>query len=280
MNLNAPTASASIFSFSLSPIHIAKICTVAYNDSMRILTAAEMRACDERTALEQDQSLHQLMERAGEAVARFVLLQYPLARRITILCGKGNNGGDGMVAARYLIAEGRQVVTILLAEPGQLQGAARRACDQLAENPLVVTSEADFAREEIRAHFTQTDVFLDAIFGTGFRPPLQGLPLAVREALKQSSAPVLAVDLPSGWDADATGFQMQPVVRADSVLTFTAPKLAHVFGALTGVSKRGPIAVAPIGSPDTAILSSAGLHWTGAAKRIVEQPRRLDANKG
>ena len=247
---------------------------------MRILTAAEMRACDERIAREHGVPLHLLMERAGEAVARFVLLQYPLARRITILCGKGSNGGDGMVAARYLIAEGRQVVTMLFAEPGQLQGAARRACDQLAENPLVLSNGGDLAREEIRAHFAQTDLFLDAIFGTGFRPPLQGLPLAVREALEQSLAPVLAVDLPSGWDADATDFQMQPVLRANSVLTFTAPKLAHVFGALTGASRRGSVAVAPVGSPDAAILSSAGLHWTGAAKYIVEPPRTLDANKG
>jgi len=247
---------------------------------MRILTAAEMRACDERTAQQHDVPLHTLMERAGEAVARFVLLEYPLARRIMVLCGKGNNGGDGMVAARYLIAEGRQVVTVLLAEPKQLQGAARRACDQLAENPIVLATEADLAREEMQAHFTQTDLFIDAIFGTGFHPPLQGLPLAVRDALEQSSAPVLAVDLPSGWDADATAFQMQPVMRADAVLTFTAPKLAHVFGALTGATKRGPLAVAAIGSPEEAILSSAGLHWTGAAKRVVEPPRRLDANKG
>ncbi len=86
---------------------------------------------------------------------------------------------------------------------------------------------------------------------------------------------MVSVDLPSGWDADATSIHAE-AFRSDAVITFTAPKLAHVFGALT----RGPIVVAPIGSPEEAIVSEAGLTWTGASKKIAEAPRALDSNKG
>ena len=247
---------------------------------MRILTAAEMRACDERTVREHGIPVHRLMENAGAAVARFVRLVYPDARRITVLCGKGNNGGDGLVAARLLAAEGCTVTTLLLAQPAQLQGAARRAFDQLPENPILITTDAELAAEPVQAHLAQTQLFLDAIFGTGFRPPLTGLPLSVRDAIARHAAPVLAVDLPSGWDADTTAFSAEPVFPADAVLTFTAPKFAHIFGALTGTNRRGPIAVASIGSPESAILSDANLHWTGASQQLVEQPRTLNSHKG
>ncbi|HEX4022902.1 MAG TPA: NAD(P)H-hydrate dehydratase [Acidobacteriaceae bacterium] len=265
-----------------NPIHstFAEILLVAYNGNMQILTTAEMRACDERTVKEHGVKNYTLMEHAGEAVARFVLQRYSSATRITILCGKGNNGGDGMVTARHLAIAGKQVVTILLAEPDQLQGSARRACDQLPENPRLLTRVADLDSPDLQACFAQTDLFIDAIFGAGFRPPLKDLPLAVCHAIAKYSVPVVAVDLPSGWDADATAMQVESVFRADAVVTFTAPKLAHVFGALTGPTKRGPIVVAEIGSPSEAIVSSAGLHWTGSAKSIVEQPRVLDGNKG
>lgn len=247
---------------------------------MQILTAAEMRACDERTVKEHGVKTYTLMEHAGEAVARFILQRYSSARRITILCGKGNNGGDGMVAARHLAIAGKQVVAILLAELDQLHGSARRACDQLPENPRLLTREADLDGADLQACFAQTDLFVDAIFGTGFRPPLKDLPLVVCHAIAQFTAPIIAVDLPSGWDADATALQAELAFRADAVVTFTAPKFAHAFGALMGPTRRGPIVVAGIGSPQDAIVSSAGLHWTGSAKQIAEQPRALDGNKG
>ncbi len=247
---------------------------------MRILTAAEMRACDERTVREHGIPIHRLMENAGAAVACFARLQYPIARKITVLCGKGNNGGDGLVAARLLAAEGCTVTTLLLAQPQQLQGAARRALDQLAENPILLLREADLASEPVRAHLAQTELFIDALFGTGFRPPLTGLALALRDTIAHHAAPVLAVDLPSGWDADTTDFTAEPVFPADSVLTFTAPKFAHIFGALTGPNHRGPIAVASIGSPEEALQSEAKLHWTGSARQLAATPRSLNAHKG
>jgi NAD(P)H-hydrate epimerase len=104
--------------------------------------------------------------------------------------------------------------------------------------------------------------------------------VALRELVAKASAPVVAVDLPSGWDADsmaqASESESDGAFRADAVVTFTRPKLAHVFGNLTA----GPVVVAEIGSPDAAVTSASGLHWAGAAKAIAERPRDANSNKG
>jgi NAD(P)H-hydrate epimerase len=98
------------------------------------------------------------------------------------------------------------------------------------------------------------------------------------------NAAVVAVDLPSGWDADSMEQRAEGAFRADAVVTFTRPKLAHVFGNLTGSSKNGgafgPVVVAEIGSPDAAVVSASGLSWAGAAKAIAERPRDVNSNKG
>ncbi|MGH9616756.1 MAG: NAD(P)H-hydrate dehydratase, partial [Acidobacteriaceae bacterium] len=111
---------------------------------------------------------------------------------------------------------------------------------------------------------------------TGFHPPLRGVAAALKDKIANLAAPVVSVDLPTGWDADSTAISAADAFRSNAVVTFTAPKLAHVFGALT----RGAIAVAQIGSPAEIAVSSAGLHWSGMSKEIIEQRRALDANKG
>ena len=89
----------------------------------------------------------------------------------------------------------------------------------------------------------------------------------------------MAVDLPSGWDADSPAQTAPKAFRADAVVTFSAPKLAHIFGHLT-TGTFGPVVVAPIGSPAEAIVCSTNLSWTGASKRIAEAPRDINSNKG
>ena len=123
------------------------------------------------------------------------------------------------------------------------------------------------------------ELLIDAVVGTGFKPPLRGLPAALRELVANSAAPVVAVDLPSGWDADSLEQAAQDAFRADAVVTFTRPKLAHAFGHLTH-STFGPVVVAEIGSPAEAVVSTNGLSWAGAAKEIAEEPREVNANKG
>src|SRR3954471_15249966 len=115
-----------------------------------------------------------LMENAGTAVVRFVLAKYPKARRITIVCGKGNNGGDGFVAARKFGDEGRRVTVILLCDPAELKGDAAEMFKRLREEPLIVRSFEDLKSEAVQLAL-KTEVIIDAILGTGFRPPVTGL---------------------------------------------------------------------------------------------------------
>ena len=127
--------------------------------------------------------------------------------------------------------------------------------------------------------FGDAALLVDAVVGTGFRPPLRGVAAAVRDLVKAFAGPVVAVDVPSGWDADSMEQECAGAYRADAVVTFTAPKLAHVFGHLT-VGTFGAVVVAEIGSPEVAVRSETGLGWTGSAKGVVEAPREVNANKG
>jgi NAD(P)H-hydrate epimerase len=249
---------------------------------MEILTSAEMGAADRRTAEQFGVPLVELMENAGTAVARFCLRRYPAARRVVVLCGKGNNGGDGFVAARVLAVAGVGVAVLLLGREDEVKGEAAAALARLrAEAPAIAIRPLD--NEAGLAAMSDTiasaELLIDAVVGTGFKPPLRGLPAALRELAAKSDAPVVAVDLPSGWDADSIGQIAQGAFRADAVVTFTRPKLSHVFGHLTSAT-FGPVVVAEIGSPAEAIQSASGLSWAGTSKAIAEQPREVNANKG
>ena len=246
---------------------------------MKILTAAEMRSADRVTTERFGVPSYELMRNAGRAVAEFVLREYPDQRHICVLCGKGNNGGDGFVAARELDAAGRRVRVLLLGYPADLKGDAKAAFEEMTLAPALAADEAALSSPEIQTLLCSSDLFLDAVVGTGFQPPLRGVAAALRDRVNALSVPVVAVDLPSGWDADARTFSVEGAFRASAVVTFTAPKLAHVSGNLTG-TVTGPIVVAPIGSPEEAIASATGLTWAGAAKAITEQPRTPDSNKG
>ncbi|HKO12786.1 MAG TPA: NAD(P)H-hydrate dehydratase [Acidobacteriaceae bacterium] len=246
---------------------------------MKILTADEMRAVDQLTTERFGVPSLELMRNAGSAVARFILREYPACRRITVLCGKGNNGGDGFVAARRLEAAGCAVRVVLLANPAELKGDAKAVFEEMGLQALVVKDEAALSSTRVQQALQSSQLILDAVVGTGFRPPLHGVAAALRDAVNALSMPVVAVDLPSGWDADDRSFTVDGAFRANAVVTFTAAKLAHVSGNLTG-NATGPIVVAPIGSPDEAITSSTGLSWSGAAKALSEKPRTPDANKG
>lgn len=249
---------------------------------MKILTAAEMRSVDQVTIERYRVPSINLMRSAGVAVAGFVLREYPERRRICVLCGKGNNGGDGFVAAAALARTGCQAHVLLLGDPSELKGDAKTAMEAAAGSQLQLISIADAAALETREAqqaLHSADLFIDAVVGTGFKPPLRGLAATLRDLVNAMQAPVVAVDLPSGWDADSREFATESAFRANAVVTFTAPKLAHVSGNLTG-SATGPIVVAPIGSPDEAITSETRLTWAGASKGVTERPRAPDSNKG
>ena len=260
---------------------------------MRIVSAAEMREIDRATSERFGVPSIALMENAGSAVARFVLSDYPQAERVGILCGKGNNGGDGYVVARKLVEAGRAVRVLLLSDPEELRGDAAvmwqnmvRALQPLKISPLIVREASGLDSSDVAEIFS-ADVIVDAILGTGFRPPVSTLYAAAIAKMNAAAAPIVAVDIPSGADADAmrspsatasrNGVVVSGQARADAVVTFTAPRPAHVFAALTS----GPTVIEPIGSPREAIVSKLKLHLsTPLDFAPLLAPRAREANKG
>ncbi len=243
---------------------------------MKIVSAAEMREIDRATSERFGVPSLTLMENAGAAVATFVESQYPRAKRIGVVCGKGNNGGDGFVAARKLHEAGKEVRVLLLAERSELRGDAAEMFTRLPIAPVTASSHEPLKAEAARAVF-DADLLVDAVLGTGFRPPVSGLYGEAIAAMNAGSAPVIAVDIPSGADADVMGEQVGAVAQADAIVTFTAPRPAHIFGNLTA----GPTVISPIGSPDEAIVSSLQLNLITAHEIApLTGPRPLEANKG
>jgi hydroxyethylthiazole kinase-like uncharacterized protein yjeF len=244
---------------------------------MKIVTASEMREIDRVTSERCNVPSLSLMENAGHAVADFVCERYPRATRIAVICGKGNNGGDGFVAARHLHLAGKVVEVVLLADSAELRGDAAHVFERLPVKPILATTEEQL-RAEFGRSFFYADLFLDALLGTGFRPPVSPLYALAIAVMNSAKKPVVAVDVPSGADSDRQQPQTgDTIVRAHTAVTFTAPKPVHVFGDLV----RRQTVIAPIGSPEGAI--QGGLNLSVVTSRDYEEflaPRPLDSNKG
>ena len=243
---------------------------------MKIVSAEEMRAIDRATSERFGVPSLTLMENAGAAVADYVLSHQAAARRIVVFCGKGNNGGDGFVVARRLHELGKKVQVILLADSADLRGDAAVMFGKLPSAAIAVHSGEELKSERVRPSL-QADLYLDAVLGTGFKPPVSGVYGDAIALMNASRVPVVAVDIPSGGDADAMGPQAGTIARADAVVTFTAPRPAHLFSLLTA----GPTVVAGIGSPEEAIVSALRLNVI-TARDIggLIGPRPAESNKG
>lgn len=243
---------------------------------MKIVTAEEMRAIDRATSERFGVPSLTLMENAGAAVAEHVLSHHGAVRRVVVFCGKGNNGGDGFVAARRLHQKGKTIQVILLADPLDLKGDAAVMYGKLPVAAIIAKSVEELKSDRVRLALP-ADLYLDAILGTGFKPPVSDLYADAIALLNVSQAPVIAVDIPSGADANALAPQSGVIARADSIVTFTAARPAHVFSLLTD----GPTYVAGIGSPDESIVSGLHLNVVTArdfASLIDERPP--ESNKG
>jgi ADP-dependent NAD(P)H-hydrate dehydratase / NAD(P)H-hydrate epimerase len=256
---------------------------------MKIVTSAEMREIDRMSGERFGVPSLTLMENAGSAVAEFALLSYPSANRFSVICGKGNNGGDGFVAARKLHEAAKEVFVILLADPAELRGDAASNFKRLPKNsaapPFDKLRAGSFAifkgweewDSTAAQAISRSDVLIDAILGSGFRPPVSGIYAKAIAKINAATAPVIAIDVPSGADVDIMGEQTGAVARADAIVTFTAPRPAHIFGSLTS----GPTVIAPIGSPNEAINSSLNLNViTPQDIAPLIGPRPRDSNKG
>ena len=189
-----------------------------------------MREVDRLTSEREGIPSATLMENAGTNLARFIEARLPTfrRRRIAVLCGKGNNGGDGFVVARHLRDSGARPDVYLFAAPEQMQGDAAENCRhwQAVGAPLhVVLSVADW--EKKKACATSAEIIVDALLGTGVVGPVRDLPAQVIQDVNgrdgKDRSVVVAVDIPSGLSAD-NGAGDGPIVNADYTITFTAPK--------------------------------------------------------
>jgi NAD(P)H-hydrate epimerase len=229
---------------------------------MEILTGEQMRNVDRRAIETMGIASLLLMESAGRGVAEALLEDYPDARDrgVLILCGKGNNGGDGLVVARHLARGGIWPDVVLLARGDELRGDAAVNLRAALASGLEVDEIANARVWSERRHLLDRPVLvLDAILGTGIKGGARGLPAAVIADLNSRDARVIALDLPSGLDGDSTEVR-GVVVRAERTYTLCRPKLPIVLGA--SAAHAGNWSVVPIGIPDSAVREErAPIEW-------------------
>src|SRR6202008_3150596 len=208
---------------------------------MKAIAATEMREVDGLTTVRWGVPSHQLMEAAGKSVAEVFLEQYGYKSakppgRVCVLCGKGNNGGDGFVVARHLKEEAEQVEVYLFAKPMELKGDAAKNYKRWREQGGNVRAiETAGQWEKVRGEALGAEVIVDALLGTGIRGAATGvvgqaiedLNRASRKATAALPAWIVAVDTPSGLPSDGEA-AAGPVVRAHLTVTFTAPKVGQL----------------------------------------------------
>ncbi len=244
---------------------------------MKALTAAEMQEVDRLTTERFAVPSHQLMENAGKTVAEVFLEQYTHRMsdppgRVAVLCGKGNNGGDGFVVARYLKEEAEQVRVYLFAKPEELRGDAAKNFQRWQEQGgevTVVQSAADW--DKAWAEVSSAEVIVDALLGTGVRGAATGLIGPAIEDVNRLScgataarpAWIVAVDTPSGLPSDGEA-AAGPVIKAHWTVTFTAPKIGQLISPQAGCC--GQLVVRGIGSPAALVeeIGKGSLRWAGA----------------
>ncbi len=216
-----------------------------------------------------------LMEGAGRAVARAAvdLVGGTYGRRAVVVAGKGNNGGDGFVAARHLDAWGVRVLVVLLDDPSGLREPAATQHARLLAGTGVRLRPFDPA--VLRRELRRADVAIDAVFGTGFRGVPEDDVADAIQALNEGGAPVVAVDIPSGVNG-TTGAVDGVAVRAELTVTFGAAKTGALL--LPGAELAGDVRVADIGFPEDLVPSAVGL--TEPADVVGVLPARAaDAHK-
>lgn len=228
-----------------------------------ILLPVEMALADRLTAEEGLFTGRALMERAGHAVAEAALIRHPAARRVAVLCGPGNNGGDGYVAARLLAGRGATVALFALGKPREGSDAALAAAD-CALDPLPL---ADFRPLE-------GDVVIDALFGAGLARSLDGDAAAVANTVKAAGVPVIAVDLPSGVSG-TTGLVAGAAFAAETTVTFARLKPGHLL--YPGRAHCGETLVADIGIPGSVIASVGAMTQENVPSAFAARLPRIEA---
>ena len=250
---------------------------------MRVLNSAQMREADRRTIEEIGIPSLVLMENAGRQVVAAIEAIHGelLEGQVAVLCGRGNNGGDGFVVARTLLQRGVEVSVFLLGSVSEVRGDARVNLEILGRLGLTVVEIADSQAWEL--HFSEVSrsaLIVDAIFGTGLNAPLTGLLETVVADVNGSGIPIVAVDLPSGLSADSHE-PMGDSIQAGMTVTLGAPKIPLVLP--PAEMRAGDIVIADIGIPAEVIDSVDGPRvelLTRTGMRALIGPRTPDSHKG
>ncbi len=254
---------------------------------MLIVSGAEMGFLDREASRRYRVPSLSLMEHAGRGVADWVDRRYWDRREsggtAFVLCGLGKNGGDGLVAARYLAEAGWKVAVVLIGDPRQLKGDALKNYKRMAGSKAVALTVfcSPSGWKEAAPAVRAPDLVIDALFGTGLSRPLEGV---YREIVRWANAnrrrvPIVSVDLPSGISSD-TGRVWGVAMRADSTVTFAFPKFGHVL--YPGCEHAGTLEVVDIGIPPLLIKQAAlksRVLEAGEMRRLLH-PRPKDSHKG
>ncbi|GAB4374228.1 MAG: NAD(P)H-hydrate dehydratase [Acidobacteriota bacterium] len=250
---------------------------------MEVLDAARMRRADAIAIDEYGIPGLVLMEHAGLRTAEVMADEIDALgeRPVTVVCGRGNNGGDGFVVARHLHLAGCRVRAVLVgAARDTLRGDAAAMAAAFAGIGGELVEARDAAGwEPVGGSLDAADVVVDALFGTGLTRPVRGLAARVIDDVNRSGATVVAVDLPSGLDASRPQ-PIGPAIDADLTVTFARPKPAHLLPPAEDLA--GDVVVVDIGIPSAAIARTApDLHWMLAEEVAELVPERAaDDHKG
>ncbi len=250
---------------------------------MRVLNTEQMREADRRTIEDIGIPSIVLMENAGrQAVAAMEAAFEDIAsRRVAVICGRGNNGGDGFVVARTLVQRGIETSVFLLGSVAEVRGDARTNLEVLGRIGMTVVEIASAQEWELHfSEFSEVDVVVDAMLGTGFRGRLSGLFETVVADLNSLGVPIVAIDLPTGVSADTAAVE-GPAVEATMTVTLAAPKIPLLFPPAD--SHAGDLVIADIGIPLPLLDELDGQHLellTREAMREIVPARVADSHKG
>ncbi len=250
---------------------------------MRILNADQMREADRRTIKDIGIASLVLMENAGRQTVAAIESLYPdlVERRVALVCGKGNNGGDGFVVARTLHQRGIDVSVFLIGHIAEVKGDARVNLEILGRVGLNVVEVADESTWELHVtEIEQHDLIVDAMFGTGLSSPLTGYYETVVADLNGLSIPIVSIDMPSGLSADTPDL-IGDAIDATVTVTLGAPKLSLILP--PAESKSGEVVIADIGIPADVIDQLEGPRielLTREQLRPLMPARAVDAHKG
>lgn len=248
---------------------------------MKVVTAEEMREIDRKTIASGVPSI-ELMENAGRAVAKAIKSRFaPLrGKRISIFCGKGNNGGDGLVVARLLAKEKAKIRVFLLAKKEELKKDPKINLKKALKQKIEVIETVTFRRlERFKGEIKRSNLIVDAILGTGIKGAPKGLEAKAIRFINTLKKPIVSVDIPSGVEG-STGRVSGEAIRADFTITFGLPKIGLVI--YPGAEYVGWLEVADIGIPKR-FLRDKKIKVNLITKEEISsylKPRKPDTHKG